>query len=115
MKARNGWLFPLMVLAAGSVTVFGCIGIAAITGYLPLAKASALPMGTPAIVESLEAMAPSLNKLDLHRTVVVANTGTRTASDAPVVVDAPVVIDGGSGATPDPAKPGPVPKKPSPQ
>ena len=43
MKARNGWLFPLMVLAAGSVTVFGCIGIAAITGYLPLAKVSAMP------------------------------------------------------------------------
>jgi hypothetical protein len=109
MKARNGFLFPLMVLAAGSVTVFGCIGIAAITGYLPLAKATALPMGTPAIVESLEALAPSLNKLEPHKTVVVANTGARTAGDVPVVTD------GGAVATPDQAKPGPVPKKLSPQ
>jgi len=85
MKARNGWLFPLMVLAAGSVTVFGCIGIAAITGYLPLAKASALPMGTTAIVDTLEAMAPSLNKLDPHKTLAVANTGAHAATDAQVL------------------------------
>src|SRR4051812_22163773 len=109
MKARNGLLFPLMVLAAGSVTVFGCIGIAAITGYLPLAKASALPMGTPAFVESQEAMAPSLNKLEPHKTVVVANTGARTATDAPAVTD------GGTVATTDQAKAGPIPKKLSPQ
>jgi len=109
MKARNGFLFPLMVLAAGSVTVFGCIGIAAITGHLPLAKASALPIGSPAIVESVEAMAPSLDKLDLHHDVVVANTGPRTTSDAAVVTD------GGAVATPEPGKPGLVPKKPSPQ
>jgi hypothetical protein len=38
MASRNGWLFPLMVFAAGSVTAFGAIGIAAITGYLPLAR-----------------------------------------------------------------------------
>jgi hypothetical protein len=109
MKARNGWLFPVMVLAAGSVTVFGCIGIAAITGYLPLAKASALPVGTPAIVDTLEAMAPSLNKLDLHQTVVVANTGAHSASDAPVATD------GGTAGTTDQAKPGSIRKKPSPQ
>jgi hypothetical protein len=36
MRMRHGWLFPLMVLAASSVTAFGCIGIAAIIGYLPL-------------------------------------------------------------------------------
>ena len=41
MKQRSGWLFPLMVLAAGSVTAFGCVGIAAITGYLPLSRATA--------------------------------------------------------------------------
>jgi len=38
MVSRNGWLFPLMVVAAGSVTAFGAIGIAVITGYLPLAR-----------------------------------------------------------------------------
>jgi hypothetical protein len=45
MKHRNGLLFPLMVLAAGSVTAFGCIGIAAITGYLPLARGGINPLG----------------------------------------------------------------------
>jgi hypothetical protein len=43
MGTRNGWLFPLMVLAAGSVTAFGCVGIAAIIGYLPLSPAGSLP------------------------------------------------------------------------
>jgi len=36
MERRQGWLFPLMVAAAGTVTVFGCLGIAAIVGFLPL-------------------------------------------------------------------------------
>jgi hypothetical protein len=45
MKQRRGWLFPLMVLAAGSVTAFGCIGIAAITGYLPLSRATTNALG----------------------------------------------------------------------
>jgi hypothetical protein len=45
MKQRSGWLFPLMVLAAGSVTAFGCVGIAAITGYLPLSRATANALG----------------------------------------------------------------------
>jgi hypothetical protein len=43
MGTRHGWLFPLMVLAAGSVTVFGCIGIAAIIGILPLSPPAAPP------------------------------------------------------------------------
>ena len=41
METRYGWLFPLMVLAAGAVTVFGCVGIAAIIGYLPLSPPAA--------------------------------------------------------------------------
>jgi len=109
MKARNGWLFPLMVLAAGSVTVFGCIGIAAITGYLPLAKASALPMGTTAIVDTLEAMAPSLNQLDPHKTLAVANTGAHAGTDAQVATD------GGEPVTAEQSKAAAVRKKPSPQ
>ena len=54
MGPRNGWLFPLMVAAAGSVTAFGCIGIAAITGHLPLVRGGHSPLGaypaTPAAV-----------------------------------------------------------------
>jgi hypothetical protein len=45
MGPRNGWLFPLMVVAAGSVTAFGCIGIAAITGHLPLVRGGVGPLG----------------------------------------------------------------------
>ena len=37
MDTRQGWLFPVMVVAAVSVVAFGGIGIAAITGHLPLA------------------------------------------------------------------------------
>jgi len=48
MGPRNGWLFPLMVVAAGSVTAFGCIGIAAITGHLPLVRGGVSPLGYPA-------------------------------------------------------------------
>ena len=106
MKARNGWLFPLMVLAAGSVTVFGCIGIAAITGYLPLAKASSLPMGLPAISDTLGVMAPSLMQLDRRPAVVVVNTTMHAGGEAASAAD------GASGA---PLKPTAVQKKPGPQ
>lgn len=41
MESRSSWLFPLMVIAAGSVTAFGCIGIAVITGHLPMADNTA--------------------------------------------------------------------------
>jgi hypothetical protein len=74
MKARNGWLFPLMVLAAGSVTVFGCIGIAAITGYLPLAKVNTTPLGEPLAAHSLELRTPA-SPVDPHSAVVLSNAG----------------------------------------
>jgi hypothetical protein len=45
MAHRSGWLFPLMVVAAGSVTAFGCIGLAAITGHLPLTRGGVSPLG----------------------------------------------------------------------
>jgi len=45
MAHRSGWLFPLMVVAAGSVTAFGCIGLAAITGHLPLTRGGMNPLG----------------------------------------------------------------------
>ena len=38
MERRQTWLFPLMVVAAGTVTVFGCLGIAVILGFLPRAR-----------------------------------------------------------------------------
>jgi hypothetical protein len=103
MRARNGWLFPLMVLAAGSVTVFGCIGIAAITGYLPLAKVSPLPLGGPVIARNAEPMTPALiNEAQPGNTVAVAHTADRPGT-APAAAGAQA------------SKVEPEPKKPSPQ
>ena len=98
MKARNGWLFPLMVLAAGSVIVFGCIGIAAITGYLPLAKVSAMPFGEPVAARNVEPVAVSLS----------------TQPD-PSIAALATRADRASPAGNKPAKPAPARKKPSPQ
>ena len=92
MKARNGWLFPLMVLAAGSVMVFGCIGIAAITGYLPLAKVSAMPFGEP-----------------------VALSLTAQPDHSMALATVPARAEGASPVGDKPAKPAPARKKPSPQ
>jgi hypothetical protein len=44
MQRRQGWLFPMMVVAAAAVIAFGCIGIAAITGRLPLAPPAGGPL-----------------------------------------------------------------------
>jgi hypothetical protein len=60
MERRQGWwLFPLMVVTAGTVTGFGCLGIAAILGFLPLAgvdtpanSASESPMYYDALEQS---------------------------------------------------------------
>lgn len=38
MQRQHGWLFPLMVAAAASMVAFGLLGIAAVTGHLPLSK-----------------------------------------------------------------------------
>jgi hypothetical protein len=85
MRARNGWLFPMMVLAAASVTVFGCIGIAAITGHLPLAKVSVLPMATGITTDSsLEAMAPSLG----NPQAFAVSSAARALPDAQVAATA---------------------------
>ena len=81
MKHRNGLLFPLMVLAAGSVTAFGCIGIAAITGYLPLARGGMTPLGDYPV-------APAVS---LEQTV-----SSRGETTEPVAV---VAVDGGNGPT----------------
>jgi outer membrane lipoprotein SlyB len=45
MESRSRLLIPLMIVAALSVVVFSGIGVAAITGHLPLARAGANPAG----------------------------------------------------------------------
>lgn len=56
MERRQGWLFPVMVVAAGTVTVFGCLGIAAILGFLSLSgpEAPANGVGSPTYYDALE-------------------------------------------------------------
>ena len=98
MRTRNGWLFPLMVLAAGSVTVFGCIGIAAITGYLPLAKVSPTHFGGPVVIRAIERAATKLLAQPDH-TVALANHPDATPA----------------AGDPSAAKLEPGQKKPSPQ
>jgi len=45
MESRSRLLIPLMIVAALSVVVFSGIGVAAITGHLPLARTGANPAG----------------------------------------------------------------------
>jgi hypothetical protein len=47
MERRQGWLFPMMVVAAASMIAFGCIGIAGITGHLPLSPPADAPIAGP--------------------------------------------------------------------
>ena len=44
MERRHGWLFPLMVVAAGAVIVLSSVGIAAILGYLPALRGNLGPV-----------------------------------------------------------------------
>ena len=78
MKSRNGWLFPLMVFAAGSVTAFGAIGIAAITGYLPLSRGvnplGDYPPGPPSI-EQTAATRPQMGPTQPVAVVAVQERG----------------------------------------
>ena len=84
MGPRNGWLFPLMVLAAGSVTAFGCIGIAAITGHLSLVRGTANPLGPdPAPPPPIEQVATPVAETDISQPVaVIAQEGPGTKAIA---------------------------------
>ncbi len=44
MERRHGWLFPLMVVAAGAVIVLSSVGIGAILGYLPAVRGDLAPV-----------------------------------------------------------------------
>jgi hypothetical protein len=89
MELRHGWLFPTMVVAAGSVIVFGCVGIAAITGYIPLSKSGPNPLGGYAIPSDITVPA----ELTTHRLAQV-DAGTAAAprhqSGVAVVAHPPV-------------------------
>jgi len=84
MGPRNGWLFPLMVLAAGSVTAFGCIGIAAITGHLSLVRGTANPLGPdPVPPPPIEQIATPVAEIDSSQPVaVIAQEGPGTKAIA---------------------------------
>jgi hypothetical protein len=44
MQRRQELLFPMMVATAASMIAFGCIGIAGITGHLPLTSPAEEPI-----------------------------------------------------------------------
>lgn len=53
--------------------VFGCIGIAAITGYLPLAKVSATPFGEPVVAHGGVAVPPGVPSIQPDHSVALAS------------------------------------------
>ena len=75
MERRQNWLFSLMVAAAGSVIVFGCLGIAAILGYIPVLQSSANPAA------ELVAIAAYYDALEQSGARLMAHSGI---FDAPV-------------------------------
>ena len=85
MGPRNGWLFPLMLLAAGSVTAFGCIGIAAITGHLSLVRGTVNPLGPdPAAPPPIEQLVTPVAETDSAQPVaVVAQEGPAIKAAVP--------------------------------
>ena len=61
-----------MVLAAGSATAFGCIGIAAITGHLSLVRGTANPLGPdPAPPPAIEQVTTPVAETDNSQPVAV--------------------------------------------
>jgi len=87
MELRHGWLFPTMVVAACSVIAFGCVGIAAITGYIPLSKTGPNPLGGYALTSEITVPDSELNT---HRLAQVdAATAAAPQPGAAVVAHPP--------------------------
>ena len=91
MELRHGWLFPTMVVAAGSVIAFGCVGIAAITGYIPLSKTGPNPLGGYALPSEISVLD---SEFTTHRLAQVdaATAGLRGDHAAAAVIAHPPVI-----------------------
>jgi hypothetical protein len=99
MEPRHGWLFPMMIVAAGSVTVFSCLGIAAITGYVPLSRTGPNPLGDYALPSAVmvspesDLATPRLAQADVATSGPLATrapAGARTAN--PGTVSAPTAV-----------------------
>jgi hypothetical protein len=74
MQRRQGWLFPVMVVAAAAVIVFGCIGIAGITSRMPVAPATG-----------------PLDSADIKPAGALQNAATTSAQDPVTLGSAPIV------------------------
>ena len=88
MQRRHGWLFPMMIIAAGSITVFGCVGIAAIMGYIPLSRTGPNPLGdyalpTMMISPQSELVAPRLAQVGVPAEGTPAAQSGRLAARKP--------------------------------
>jgi hypothetical protein len=82
MERRQGWLFPLMVAAASTVTVFSCLGIAAIMGVLPLSLASDSQPARPTATSYYDALEQSSARLVAQVDMVEAQTAKAAAATA---------------------------------
>jgi len=74
MERRQAWLFPLMVAAAGTVTTFGCLGISAIVGFLPLSLTPETQADKPATPSYYDALEQSSARLVAQVDMVEAQT-----------------------------------------
>jgi len=83
MGHRSSWLFPMMVVAAGSVMAFGCIGLAAITGHLALTRGGANPLGDYPMAPEAgieQTVTPQAQPVAHPVAVVVVNNGASEAA-----------------------------------
>ena len=74
MERRQSWLFPVMVAAAGTVMGFGCLGIAAILGFMPLSNPQAPSTGTAGAPTYYDALEQSSERLVAQVDLVEAQT-----------------------------------------
>ena len=82
----------MMVVAAGSVIAFGCVGIAAITGYIPLSRTGPNPLGDYALPS---AMTVPDSDFGAHR---LADAGAQGVASTPASSGAVAGIQAGPPA-----------------
>lgn len=101
MESRSRLVFPLMVAAALSVVVFSGIGVAAITGSLPLARAGN-PAGDFSFKGSKAAAAKTKGDKALHTSSNECTTCGRVQSIEAMTPDALAAASGGPLVMRDP-------------
>jgi hypothetical protein len=103
METRSRLLFPLMIVAALSVAVFSGIGVAAITGHLPLSRGGANPAREFSFtVSKATAAAKARGDQPLHLASIECPTCGRVQSIESMTPDALAAASGGPLVMRDP-------------